>query len=160
MSSESWKVIEEFPNYACSSLGNVKSLKSGKILKPSTNSKGCKQVVLYVDNKLHYTRKVHRLVAYAFLDNPDNLTQVNHKNKIVDDNRVENLEWCDNGYNQAHSYQRVYHLVSPTGQNFSTENLSEFCRQNGILQSNMWRVTKGQRKSANGWSILKIEERL
>lgn len=157
---EEWRIVEEFPNYACSNLGKIKSLKSGKILKPSKNSKGYEQVVLYIDSKLFCTRKVHRIVACTFLENFENLPQVNHKNKIVGDNRVDNLEWCTPGYNQAHLYQRIYHLISPEGHNHTTENLTEFCRENGILQPNMWRVTKGQRKSANGWSILKIDSKI
>ena len=54
---------------------------------------GYLRVQLYMGNGKGRTEKVHRLVAIAFIDNPDNLPEVNHINHQRDDNRVENLEW-------------------------------------------------------------------
>lgn len=74
--------------------------KTGKKLKGSFTSAGYMRASC--NKKLYY---VHRLVATKFLPNPDNLPQVNHKNVDKTDNRVENLEWCDNGHNVRHSYE-------------------------------------------------------
>lgn len=98
---EIWKDIKDYEGYyQISNLSRVKSIKFGKerILKPVTNSSGYLQVTLCKNNiKKQYL--VHRLVAEAFLDNPDNLPQVNHKDENPLNNVVSNLEWCDRKYN-------------------------------------------------------------
>lgn len=97
---EIWRDIEGYPNYQVSSEGRVKSLKYGKekILKNIKNNTGYLSVNLCKEGKIkHYL--IHRLVAYAFMNNPDNLPQVNHKDENKTNNRVENLEYCDSRYN-------------------------------------------------------------
>lgn len=100
---EIWKDIKEYPNYMVSNKGNVKSLNyrhtgREKMLKLSVNNKGYLIVKLYKNRKVKSFR-LNRLVAEAFISNPNNYPCVNHKNEIKDDNRVENLEWCDAKYN-------------------------------------------------------------
>lgn len=104
LENEVWKAIEGFDDYLISSMGRVKSLKYNKerILKGLKDTDGYLQVYLYSANKPRM-RKVHRLVATAFLENPLNLPQVNHKNEIPSDNRLENLEWCDCKYNLTYN---------------------------------------------------------
>ena len=102
---EIWKDIEGFEGlYQVSNLGRVKSLGNGltwkteRILKTVRTKDGYLKLVLSKNNVRKYFR-VHRLVAQAFIPNPDNLPEVNHKNEDKTDNRVENLEWCTLDYN-------------------------------------------------------------
>tara|TARA_R110001632_G_scaffold46575_2_gene118312 strand:+ start:3223 stop:3672 length:450 start_codon:yes stop_codon:yes gene_type:complete len=90
--------IDGFDGYIVSSKGDVYSAKTKKILKPATRKDGYKMVCFYKDGK-KYLLRVHRLVAQAFIPNPLGLPCVNHINCIRNDNRVENLEWCNNMYN-------------------------------------------------------------
>ena len=151
---EDWKEVVGFANYECNSSGQVRSKKTSKILKPSTHKKGYLQVVLYVNSKKSYTRKIHRLVALTFIDNPYDLPEVNHKDENKTNNCVDNLEWCTGSYNMEYSFGIECHLLSPDKILFVTNNLNEFARQNGLIQGNLWRVVNGDRKSHRGWTVL------
>ena len=99
---EIWKDKKDYEgHYQVSNWGRVKSIKFGKerILKPQKNTSGYLCVTLCKNNN-QCQFEVHRLVAEVFLPNPNNYKEVNHKNEIKTDNRVENLEWCDRKYNQ------------------------------------------------------------
>ena len=99
--------IKDFPGYYVSNLGRVYSAKKEKnkttsILTPMDNGHGYMKVRLYKDGKI-YKPYIHRLVAEAFIPNPDNLPQVNHKNENKLDNSVDNLEWCSHKDNNRYS---------------------------------------------------------
>ena len=91
------KVIEGYESYSVDEQGNVYN-KDGMKLKEG-DARGYSVVVLYRDAKPN-TLLLHRIVAKAFIPNPDGLPQINHINENKKDNRACNLEWCDCKYNQ------------------------------------------------------------
>lgn len=115
--NEKWKPIEGYNGmYWISSLGNVKSYKmdiSGHILYTRVNEYGYETVALHDGTGKRKYFKVHRLVAKAFIPNPDNKPQVNHKDEDKENNNVENLEWVTSQENNTYG-TRIDRAISNT----------------------------------------------
>ena len=97
--------ITGFKDYFITKQGEVFSNKRSTLneMVLKVDKDGYLEVGLYRNNK-RYFRRVHRLVGKTFIPNPNKYPQINHKNGIVDDNRVENLEWCTLTQNMRHSF--------------------------------------------------------
>lgn len=99
MDGEEYKPVKGYEEkYFVTSRGRVWSTYRNMWLTLVPAKDDYRKVNLYLNGKMK-TYQVHRLVAAAFIDNPDNLPEINHKNEIRYDNVVENLEWCTHVYN-------------------------------------------------------------
>ena len=95
---EIWKKVEGY-DYEVSTLGNVRRIATGRILKSGLNARGYYTVSLCKNGKAT-TKKIHRLVAIAFIPNPENKECVDHIDNNRKNNNVNNLRWCSNAENQ------------------------------------------------------------
>lgn len=151
---EEFKDIEGFEGlYQISNQGRVKSLandktKKEKILKSGKNKDGYLLINLWKNGKVKNYR-VHRLVAQAFLPNPNNLSEVNHKDENKTNNNVNNLEWCDRQYNAEYSQNKQVQQFSLDGTLLATfPSTIEVQRELGFNQGYISLCCNGRRKTA------------
>jgi len=169
---EEWRDIEGYEGYyQVSNLGRVRSVdrfddrgfhQRSCILKSTDNGKGYRTVGLTKKAKGKRVR-VHRLVAHAFIPNPDNKPYVNHKDETRDNNNVDNLEWVTHkeNINYGTHNDRVakansipIKVIYPDNTYEYWESATIFARENGLKQANISSALLGKVKKAYG---LKIE---
>ena len=171
------KKIDGFDGYFITRGGDVMSIKTGSLKKraPQKTMHGYLAVGLYDSSVKVHMIKIHRLVAGAFIANPDSKPQVNHLNLIKTDNRVENLEWATAKENMMHSFAngresshkgkfgRLNHTSKCVRQlSLSGEFIKEYgsileaMRETGIVHGNISSVCSGRRETAGGfkWRFL------
>ena len=148
---EIWKEIQGFEGeYAVSSMGRVKNLKNGKIFTGVNNGNGYKIITLKGK-----TYMVHRLVALAFIPNPDNLPYINHIDEKKDNNDVSNLEWCTASYNtnySSHKQSCKINQITKDSELVKTwESSMQINRETGYDASSIIKCCRGKRKQAYGY---------
>lgn len=154
---EEWKKVESHPNYLVSTFGRVYSTKTRKILKP-LHYKTSEYLIVQLSQGTHLPRKhflIHRLVAMAFIPNPENKPQVNHIDGDKYNNHVENLEWCTQSENLMHASRVLHHFGTRVvrvedGKVF--DNLREAAIASGIKCSgNISLCLKGHISTSGGY---------
>ena len=160
MKEEIWRPIKGYEGiYEVSDQGRVRSLKFGKerVLNPVRDDGGYLIVNIWKNGEKKMC-KVHRLVSQAFIPNPDNLPEVNHKDEDKTNNKVSNLEWCDRKYNQNYGtgIQRMAEKLSKSVLQFTKDgefvkewkSATDVKRNLGYSKGNISSCCTGRLKSA------------
>ena len=161
LTMEKWVILSEpYNNYAVSDLGQVKNIKTGKILSQHLRSNdGYLQVTLWYNNK-GKSFPVHRLAALNFLDNTGNKRNVNHINGIKTDNRLINLEWCTSSYNNYHLGLvnaipvKIIDLID--GKEYIFDSISQGAAYFNVDKRNFARALKRENQVYSHYKITKI----
>lgn len=156
---ENWRDVLGFEElYQVSSFGNVRTIKKGEAEMSQQENRNGYMTVHLRDKGVERRAMVHRLVAEAFIPNPDGLRDVNHKNGDKSDNRVENLEWVSHSDNMTHSFrelgQNVRHIVQLDLDNNFIErwnSIVEASEATGICRTDIGECCRGNRKHTKGY---------
>lgn len=140
--------------YAVTSCGKVWSYKRQKFLSPGLNHRGYLQVILYKDGKSKSFR-VHKLVAEAYIPNPQNLETVDHIDEYKTHNYVSNLRWLSRGENKSRSWSKSVRCIE-TGQIF--ESVTIAAKEMGLDQGNISNVCNGKYKTTKGFHFEFVKE--
>ena len=138
--------------YAVTSCGKVYSYRSKKFLKPRKRKNGYLQVNLYKDGE-RKTCYIHRLVVEAYLPNPNDLPQINHKDENKENNALPNLEWCDISYNINYGSrnQKISKPVYCVELDKTFDSSHAAARELGLHQSSINRCCNGKLKTTGGF---------
>ena len=169
---EIWKDVEGYEGlYQVSNLGRVKRITTGRVLKPLKHANGYLGVKLS-KNSIVYTKNIHRLVAQAFIPNPENKPEINHIDENKTNNNVSNLEWSTRKENNNHGTrnERAGKAISKTlsipiiainiktGESQEFYGTNECARQLDLNPGNITSVLKGRYKQTGGYTFKYKEE--
>ena len=151
--NEIWVNIPHYKDYQVSNYGNVRHITNKKIhyYKLHKDTRGYIQVPIKKNKKMKMFL-VHRLVAEAFIPNPNNYKEINHIDEDKTNNNVDNLQWCDRQYNNDYSLSKpVLQFDKKKLKIAEYKSISEASRQTGINLTQISRCCRNKAKMANGY---------
>ncbi|QLL37136.1 HNH endonuclease [Lactiplantibacillus plantarum] len=165
---EFWKKHPDIDGMEVSSFGRVRSVK-GHYYKNCRGKDGYMRITFRMNGKC-VNKLVHRLVAQAFIPNPNNLPEINHKDCGRTNNNVSNLEWCTYSYNNQYREEFGISNAEVLGVplfaiNLTTLEVSRFQSQGeagkslGVCRGNISNVVKGKRRQTNGYWFTNADEK-
>lgn len=140
-----WKNIPNWENYQINELGEVKNIKTNKLIIGDINNAGYSRICLY-NNRFKQRFYRHRLVAELFILNPNNLPEVNHIDGNKQNNYKTNLEWCSRIYNEREAHRLKLKEYKPFKVTFNNGIIKEY--EFAIDFANEIKVTK---RSVQNW---------
>lgn len=165
---EIFKQVTGFDSYYIGNRGDLFSYKMGypHLMHPYVDSNGKYLLIKLSKEGKTFAKLIHRLVAEAFIPNPDNLPEVNHINFDVKDNRVENLEWCNDSYNTKWSYQtmppdrnrRKCKLIFPNGNEMIFNSYADIIRYKHKYDLDFSESSLNYYGKSRGYSLIKLEK--
>jgi hypothetical protein len=142
-----------FPGISVTDDGRVWSDFRKRFLKTRFDKKGYVRVQIYNAEGRCQNVPVHRLVATAFIPNPDGKPQVNHLDEAKANNAVANLEWATGSENIRHSQCVTVRLLDPSGAVHTVRGIKPFAKANGLSQGHLNRVVRGETVHHKGWTL-------
>lgn len=157
---EEWKAIEGYPHLRVSNMGRVYSITQKRELKQFKSNRGYMRVALCKDGNVRYTH-VHKLVAEAFIPNPENLPTIDHLNSCKCDNRVDNLQWLshrDNIQKYEKRFFRVRKSVVCIESDKCYDSITQASKELGIAVATISAICKGEYDHYKGLHFKYLEE--
>lgn len=160
-----WRIVQEYDHYEVNELGQIRHRDRRKILSPRSNPGGYQYVNFKINGKGH-NFAVHRIVANAFVPNPNQYPEVNHINGDKTDNRAINLEWVTSSENKIHSHQsgtrqsngKQVEQLTLSGELLNTFiSVSEAARYIGCTVGAISNCCNGRTKTSQGYKWRFVE---
>ena len=157
---EIWKIVTDLPRYEISNFGRIRNRYTLRVLKTNISKLGYEQLTITY-NKVKHFRSIHRIVAEAFIPNPDNKPEVNHIDEDKTNNSVTNLEWVTRKENINHGTwieRKIKNrekpiIASKDGISIEFKSTKEFALHYGVNPTNVTQALKVKNKNGTPKTI-------